>query len=56
MKILMFIPVMLVAFAAFDQAALESRYTDMMLAQTERHGGEISRDIRHWISKTLTGR
>lgn len=56
MKILIFIPFAIVVLVAFDQTALESRYTDAVLMRTERHGGEISRDIRRWVSKTFSGR
>ena len=56
MKILVFIPLLLVGLVAIDGVALEGRYSDAVLSQSDRWGGEVSRDVRHWISRTLGGR
>lgn len=56
MKILILIPILLVGLVAVDEAALNGRYSAAVMAQSDSWGGEVSRDVRHWISRTLGGR
>ena len=56
MKILIFTPLLLVGLVAVDEAALGGRYSAAVMAQSDSWGGEVSRDVRHWISRTLGGR
>ena len=56
MKILILIPILLVGLVAIDEAALDGRYSAAVIAQSDSWGGEVSRDVRYWISKTLGGR
>ena len=56
MKILAFVPLLLVGCVAIDEVALKGRYSEAVMTQSDHWGGEVSRDIRHWISRNLGGR